>query len=328
MDTQARSNATRATSWLAPRLWLAFGVLAVGALMALRPTAAQEAPALQLASADELHEIVGPIALYPDDLVAIVLPASTYPLQIVQAARLLEDRKRDSSLQPDEDWDDSVVALLNYPEVLKLLNDDLDWTYDLGAAVLNQRAAVLDAIQGFRDEAYAAGNLRSDERQTVALADDTIEITPADPGGHLRSVLRAGACRRVSALAGVLLLSAPLPGLLLPVPGLLPLPHGLLLGREHLVLDRLALALRARLRPLLLRPSVLRLDLSQPVLRPERVRQSLSLSELRVAADVSLRRPPRRARLRGPRVHGGPHAASRCARLECRRDAHEGRCGE
>ena len=102
---------------------------------------------LELASAEELHDLVGPIALYPDDLVAIVLPASTYPLQVVQAARFLEDRKSDSSLQPDEDWDDSIVALLNYPEVVKLLNDDLDWTYDLGTAVLNQRADVLNAIQ-------------------------------------------------------------------------------------------------------------------------------------------------------------------------------------
>jgi uncharacterized protein DUF3300 len=178
MDTQARFRSTRAVPWLAPRLWLAFGVLALGAaIAALRPAAAQE----NLADAEELRELVGPIALYPDDLVAIVLPASTYPLQVVQAARFLEDRKRDSSLKPDEDWDDSVVALLNYPEVIKLLNDDLDWTYDLGTAVLNQRADVLSAIQDFRDEAYAAGNLRSDERQTVAREDDAIEIKPANP---------------------------------------------------------------------------------------------------------------------------------------------------
>ncbi len=156
-------------------------MLAVGGLLALRPAAAQDEPALELVSAEELHEIVGPIALYPDDLVAIVLPASTYPLQVVQAARFLEDRKRDSTLKPNEEWDDSIVALLNYPEVVTLLNEDLDWTYDLGTAVLNQRADVLSAIQDFRDEAYAAGNLRSDERQTVALADDTIEIKPADP---------------------------------------------------------------------------------------------------------------------------------------------------
>lgn len=182
MDTQARSNATGTTPWLAPRFWLAFGVLALGAAVtALRPAGAQDAPALELATAEELHEIVGPIALYPDDLVAIVLPASTYPLQVVQAARFLEDRADDSTLQPNEEWDDSIVALLNYPEVVAILNDDLDWTYDLGTAVLNQRADVLSAIQDFRDEAYAAGNLRSDERQTVASEDDTIEIKPADP---------------------------------------------------------------------------------------------------------------------------------------------------
>jgi hypothetical protein len=93
----------------------------------------------------------------------------------------LEDRERDSTLKPNEDWDDSVVALLNYPEVIELMNDDLDWTYDLGTAVLNQRADVLNAIQEFRDEAYAAGNLRSDERQTVVRADDAIEIKPANP---------------------------------------------------------------------------------------------------------------------------------------------------
>ena len=181
MNMKAPVTVVRTAPWLAPRLWLAFGVLAVGALLALRPAAAQDAPALDLASAEELHELVGPIALYPDDLVAIVLPASTYPLQVVQAARFLEDRKADASLQPNEDWDDSIVALLNYPEVVTLLNDDLDWTYDLGTAVLNQRADVLSAIQDFRDEAYAAGNLRSDERQTVAREDDTIEIKPADP---------------------------------------------------------------------------------------------------------------------------------------------------
>jgi hypothetical protein len=177
MNTKARTTARS----IAPWLWLALGALVVAGV-ALRPASAQEAPAaVEIASADELAELVGPIALYPDDLVAIVLPASTYPLQIVQAARFLEERKRDSSLQADPDWDDSIVALLNYPEVVDLLNDDLDWTYDLGAAVLNQRADVLNAIQSFRDEAYAAGNLRSDERQTVTRDDGAIAIKPADP---------------------------------------------------------------------------------------------------------------------------------------------------
>jgi hypothetical protein len=76
MDTQARSRSTHALPWLAPRLWLAFGVLAIGAaIVGLRPAAAQDAPET-VASAAELRELVGPIALYPDDLVAIFLPAS------------------------------------------------------------------------------------------------------------------------------------------------------------------------------------------------------------------------------------------------------------
>jgi hypothetical protein len=133
-------------------------------------------------SAEELDALVGPIALYPDDLVAIVLPASTYPLEIVQASRFLEQRGSNPSLEPDPDWDDSIVALLNYPEALDLLNDDLDWTYDLGEAVVYQQGDVLNAIQSFRDRAQAAGNLTSDGRQVVATADDgAITISPAEP---------------------------------------------------------------------------------------------------------------------------------------------------
>lgn len=135
----------------------------------------------ELLGAAELAELVGPIALYPDDLVAIVLPAATYPLQIAQAADFLERLENDASLEPDEDWDDSVVALLNYPEVVTMMNDDLTWTWQLGNAVLNQQADVVQAIGGFRDQAYAAGNLKSDDRQNVVVEEDVIEITPADP---------------------------------------------------------------------------------------------------------------------------------------------------
>jgi hypothetical protein len=164
-------------------VWLAAAVLAAAAgIFAIRDAAAQDEQAAEPLSPTELAELVGPIALYPDDLVAIVLPASTYPLQVVEAARFLDARTKDSKLEPESDWDDSIVALLNYPEVVRLMNDDLDWTYDLGEAVLNQRPDVLDAIQGFRERAANAGNLRSDERQTIAKATDgTIEIKPADP---------------------------------------------------------------------------------------------------------------------------------------------------
>lgn len=131
-------------------------------------------------TASELEELVGPIALYPDDLLAIVLPASAYPLQIVSAARFLDDLAGDASLKPDPSWDDSVVALLNYPEVIKLMNDDIDWTWRLGEAVVSQQADVIEAIEAFRDRAYAAGNLKSDEHQHVARDDGVIEISPVE----------------------------------------------------------------------------------------------------------------------------------------------------
>ena len=67
----------------------------------------------------ELEKLVGPIALYPDDLVAIILPASTYPLHIVQASRFFDKRKANPQLQPDSAWDDSIKSLLNYPDVVK-----------------------------------------------------------------------------------------------------------------------------------------------------------------------------------------------------------------
>ena len=133
---------------------------------------------IPLLSATELQNLVGPVALYPDDLLAVVMPASTFPLQLVQAQRFLDDLENDPSLKPDEDWDDSVVALLNYPEVLALLNEDLDWTWQLGEAVVAQHSDVVSAVEGFRDRAYAAGNLQSDDRQTVLEEDGAIQITP------------------------------------------------------------------------------------------------------------------------------------------------------
>lgn len=131
-----------------------------------------------LLSAAELQELVGPVALYPDDLLAIVLPASAYPLQIAAAARFLEAHKADASLKPDPDWDDTVVALINYPEVIELLNADLDWTYRLGEAVVAQQTNVVAAVESFRDRAYASGNLKSDSYQTVTQDDGVIEISP------------------------------------------------------------------------------------------------------------------------------------------------------
>lgn len=154
-------------------LALVFGLLAAGNAGAVTEPLADYSPA-------ELEELVGPVALYPDDLIAIILPASSYPLQIVEAARYLEAYETNSDLEPDADWDDAVVALLNYPEILELMNEDLDWTWNLGEAVVNQQADVLDAIQDFRGRAVAAGNLKTDEHQVVSAVDDVIEITPIE----------------------------------------------------------------------------------------------------------------------------------------------------
>ena len=175
MKTRAMHQYLR-FSWLAIALatWPVVGNAQV-AVAEIEPI--EEMPTL---SAQELEDVIGPIALYPDDLLAIVLPASTYPLQIVAAARFLEALEDDPSLKPDEDWDDSIVALTNYPEVVALLNEDLDWTWRLGEAVVAQQTEVIAAIELFRDRAYAAGNLQSDDYQIVAHEGGAIQITPVE----------------------------------------------------------------------------------------------------------------------------------------------------
>ena len=132
-------------------------------------------------SAEELDKLVSPIALYPDDLVALILPASTNPLQIVQAERFLEKRKNNPQLPVDEKWDDAVKSLLNYPEVVKTMNNDIDWTASLGEAVVADQGAVLAAVQTFRRKTQAAGNLESDDKQVVVVENEVVKIVPADP---------------------------------------------------------------------------------------------------------------------------------------------------
>jgi len=132
-------------------------------------------------SPEELRDLIGRIALYPDDLLALILPASTYPVQIVQAARFLERKVQEPTSKLTDKWDSSVVGLLNYPEVLEMMNDDLDWTWKLGIAVTNQNEKLLEAIQEFRQLARATGNLESDDKQRVIEKGRTIIIEPDDP---------------------------------------------------------------------------------------------------------------------------------------------------
>jgi len=154
--------------------------LSVPAQVQAQAPAADTNAAAPLSAAD-LEKLVGRIALYPDDLVALILPASTNPLQIVQADRFLAKRKTDPKAPLDEKWDDAVKSLLNYPEVVTQMSGDLDWTAALGEAVVADQAAVLGAVQAFRRKTQAAGNLKSDQKQVVVVEKEVIKIVPADP---------------------------------------------------------------------------------------------------------------------------------------------------
>lgn len=144
------------------------------------PAVASSTNRTTLVDVASLEDLVARVALYPDELLAIVLPASTFPLQIVQAARYLEAHNNDPALEPNAQWDESIIALLNYPEVITLLNSDLDWTWQLGEAVINQQADVIVAVERFRERAYAVGNLESDEHKIVNRDDGAIKIASAD----------------------------------------------------------------------------------------------------------------------------------------------------
>jgi Protein of unknown function (DUF3300) len=179
MDTNRRLDGRRVIAGLG--VLAALVTLVAAPLTRAQAPAAASADAVETLSPEELERLVGPIALYPDDLVALILPASTNPLQLVQADRFLEKRKTDPKLPIDDRWDDSVKTLLNYPEVVKQMSSDLDWTADLGEAVVADQGGVLDAVQAFRRKAQAAGNLKTDPKQVVEVDKQIITIVPADP---------------------------------------------------------------------------------------------------------------------------------------------------
>jgi hypothetical protein len=119
-------------------------------------------------------------------LLAQLLMASTYPLDVVQASRWTRDHgdlegEALEQAAAQESWDPSVQALVFFPDLLARMNDNLDWTQDLGEAYLGQEEEVLDAIQRLRREAHEAGNLESNEHQQVVVEGDTIVVQPAEP---------------------------------------------------------------------------------------------------------------------------------------------------
>lgn len=129
-----------------------------------------------LRSRADLEKLVAPIALYPDPLLATVLPASVYPLEIVQAARFVADTNNLAKLD-DQSWDANVKAVARIPEAIKKLNDDLSWTIQLGEAFLAQDKDLMDAIQSMRGKAQKAGTLQSSPQQIVTVTNAVIERT-------------------------------------------------------------------------------------------------------------------------------------------------------
>ncbi len=129
-------------------------------------------------SPDQLDQMLGPIALYPDPLVAVILPASTVPSDITLAANYLAANGAPGGIDA-QPWDPSVKALARYPDVVKWMNGNLDWTQALGAAFAQQPADVMKSIQQLRVQARAAGTLVDTPQQRVVLEGDNIRIVPA-----------------------------------------------------------------------------------------------------------------------------------------------------
>jgi len=166
---------------------LGWGVLGVFLLLA-GTAAAQQSPPLK---PEELDALLAPIALYPDPLLAQVLMASTYPLEVVEAARWSKANPKvtgkdleDAMLK--QSWDPSVKSLCSFPDTLAMMNEKLDWTQKLGDAFLADQDGVMDAVQRLRKRAQDAGNLKSSKELTVTTekpqpppADAGVAITPA-----------------------------------------------------------------------------------------------------------------------------------------------------
>ncbi len=129
---------------------------------------------------EDLDQLFAPIALYPDALIALILPASTAPSDVTLAARYLEAHGDPAQLD-DQPWDASVKALAHYPDVVKWMDANLEWTQAVGTAFLQQPADVMKSIQQLRARARAAGTLIDTPQQDVVMEDDNICIVPAQP---------------------------------------------------------------------------------------------------------------------------------------------------
>lgn len=169
------------------RAFLALAAALVASLRARESMAQADAPKFK---PEELEQMLAPIALYPDALLSQMLMAASYPLEVVEAARWSKANpalKGDAAIAAvkDKDWDVSVKSLVAFPDVLKQMNDQLDWTRKLGDAMIAQEADVADAVQRLRRRAADAGNLQSTPQQTVTTegSGDSVQyvIAPTNP---------------------------------------------------------------------------------------------------------------------------------------------------
>jgi len=137
-----------------------------------------------------------PIALHPDPLIAVILPAAAYPIEVVQAARFVKDTNNVAKLD-GQPWDENVKAVARFPEMIQKMDEDLVWTVQLGQAFVDQPKELMDAIQSLRSKAQKAGNLKTTAQQTVYVTNvvvlqtnitevvtvtkEIIEVIPANP---------------------------------------------------------------------------------------------------------------------------------------------------
>ena len=172
-------------------LGLALLLLLPSTAGAQNPSPTAESSADQVLKPGQLDALVAPIALYPDTLLAEVLMASTYPLEVVQAERWASEHTNLAADQLKKElekqgWDASVKSLVATPSVLTMMSKKLDWTQKLGDAVLAQQADVMDAVQRLRGKAYATEKLRSTKEQKVTVRQEdnrqVVAIEPTDPG--------------------------------------------------------------------------------------------------------------------------------------------------
>jgi len=147
------------------------------------PTTSPPGPAFTQA---ELDQMLAPIALYPDSLLSQMMMAATYPLEVVEAARW---SRANPGLQgeaavravDDRNWDPSVKSLVAFPQILTMMDEKLEWTERLGDAFLAQQPQVMDTVQGLRQRAYAAGNLKSNDQYRVVQQERIIVVESPNP---------------------------------------------------------------------------------------------------------------------------------------------------